>query len=171
METKTPSSFTTRLVFVLIITTCLISWIPRLVFGICGRLDVMPSSTTLIPSIAFKAVAHVKDFLQENSSLMGRRLLLNNFSLVDSLFLFYAHWWTDTSKTGKLGFFISNHTHAISCAGCCTFKAESPSEAGIKALGIAVRTSVNRQLNIRHFLHCNHDLSQITRHCCSNYSL
>lgn len=31
-------------------------------------------------SIAIRAVAHVKDFMKENTSLLGRHLLLNNFS-------------------------------------------------------------------------------------------
>lgn len=57
------------------------------------------------PSIAIRAIALVKDFMQENTSLLGRHLLLSNFSHVDGLFLFYAHKWNETNKTGNLGFF------------------------------------------------------------------
>lgn len=113
--------------------------------------------------IASKAIAHAKDHLLEKSSLLGRRLLLNNFTQANGLFLFYALRWNDSSKTGKVGFLVSNHAYIISCAGCCTFYADSIIEAGLQALCIAIRSSLDRHLDFRCILHCNRDLSQLLK--------
>ncbi|XP_039139601.1 uncharacterized protein LOC120276925 isoform X1 [Dioscorea cayenensis subsp. rotundata] len=109
--------------------------------------------------IAARAIAHVKDFLQEHSPQLGRRLLLNNFPHSNGLFLFYAHRWNDCSKIGKLGFFISNHDYVISCAGSCSFWAETNFEAGIKAINMAIQASIDKHFVIKRILHSNPDLS------------
>ncbi|XP_039137800.1 uncharacterized protein LOC120275327 [Dioscorea cayenensis subsp. rotundata] len=95
-----------------------------------ARCDAIFSNVT--PSfnlIASKAAAHVLEFSQENSSHIGRKLLLNNFSHINGLILFFAF-------------------------SCCTFSAESCLEASIKALQLAIRSSLDRQFDIKRILHC-----------------
>ncbi|XP_039136204.1 uncharacterized protein LOC120273607 [Dioscorea cayenensis subsp. rotundata] len=118
--------------------------------------NIIPNFT----NISVKAIAHVKDFMQENASLVGRKLLLNNFSTSSGSFLFFAHRWIDSSNIGKLGFFISSHTYRVSCVGCCSFSMDSHLQAGLKALCIAVQSSLDRQLVVRSILHSSYDLPQ-----------
>ncbi|XP_039136968.1 uncharacterized protein LOC120274488 [Dioscorea cayenensis subsp. rotundata] len=118
------------------------------------------------PLLVRKAIAHVQEFLQGNASLCGRRLLLNNFSHADGLFLFFAFSWNCANKVGHLGYFVSNSTHIINCAGHCCFTAESIFEAAIHALNTAIYNAINRQLNIRRILHCHQLISQLLYNNC-----
>lgn len=122
---------------------------------------IFKSSSPNFTNIVRKAEAHVKAFWQENASGVGRRLILNNFSNLDECFLFYAHNWNCSNKVGHLGFFVSNLTYSISCAGNCKFVAESQLDSEIRALDTALRTVLDRQLSVRRILHCSRSLPHL----------
>lgn len=119
--------------------------------------NITPNFTNL----GCKAIAHVNDFKHDNASLTGQRLIINNFLSSDGHLMFFASNWTLSNKVGHLGFFLTTPTYSISCAGSCRFVAESALESELKALGIALRSSLDRHLDLRYILHCNQELPRL----------
>lgn len=65
--------------------------------------------------IACLALAHCKDFFCANKDQFGKRLILNNCSSADGLFLFSSLAWGGDTEVSGAGFFVS----FSSLAGCC----------------------------------------------------
>lgn len=107
----------------------------------------IPRNTNLI---ACRAVAHVKDFSQANSNLLGKRMLLNNFPSSTGLYLFSAGCWNAVNKVGGFGFFFSTSNYSISFAGCGAASVPNALIADLQALSTAIRISIDRDVRTLH---------------------
>lgn len=53
--------------------------------------------------IQCRSLAHTRDFSLANRNQLGRRIILNNFSDFDGLFLFSSTVWNEAMKVGRPG--------------------------------------------------------------------
>ncbi|XP_039145745.1 uncharacterized protein LOC120282984 [Dioscorea cayenensis subsp. rotundata] len=89
-------------------------------------------------AIHVNALSHVREFSLSPTYLSGSRLILNNFSLIDSPFLFVSSLGKGEARDYGAGFYLSNACSQIICAGCCNNLADSILEADALALLIAL---------------------------------
>lgn len=100
--------------------------------------------------IAHRAFNHTWEFSCANRNLLGSKLILNNFSSADGLFIFSSATWNGSNQVFNSGFFISDATHSIHLAGCSSSAAEHHKEAKVQALNVALQTALNQNLHIQH---------------------
>lgn len=115
------------------------------------------------PIVVCKALAHVQEHVECNSGLLGRKLILNNFSSSDDFILFSHANVNQANKIRFVGFFISNSNYVINVAGCCAQAMDDSSLDDLFALGIALQTTSDQRLGIKHiFFHSPTMLATIT---------
>lgn len=115
------------------------------------RCDVIFHNANInIPASVCKAIAHVQEHINCNSGLLGQKLILNNFSCCDELFLF-AHISTNAStKVCSVGFFLSNANYSIILARCVALALDDHSRDDLFALEIALRATIQCHSPVKH---------------------
>lgn len=84
-----------------------------------SRCDVIFCNANVnIPASVCRALAHVQEHANCNKGLLGQKLILNNFSYSDELFLFSHASINQGTKVRSVGFFLSNANYVVNIAGC-----------------------------------------------------
>ncbi|KAH7664993.1 Non-specific serine/threonine protein kinase protein [Dioscorea alata] len=109
--------------------------------------------------IANRSVAHVNDNFLSNCCLLGRRLILNNFTSADDHYLFTHAVRSEAGQVLAFGFFLANTNFHVSFAGCCAQPTNDNSSVVLSALEVALRIAMEFHLPVKH-LFCvqHHDL-------------
>ncbi|XP_039134269.1 uncharacterized protein LOC120271661 [Dioscorea cayenensis subsp. rotundata] len=82
-----------------------------------------------IPAIACRALSHVQEYTASNRCLAGHKLILNNFSCANELFLF---------------------SHSSPNPGCCAIAMIDSLMDELSALDVALHSVLDNRLNIKH---------------------
>lgn len=116
---------------------------------------IFRDSSINVRLISFRAFHFAKNNFTSHSPVFGRKLLLNNFTDSDSLFLFSAAYWNEDTKVSSAGFFISNSQYNLSLVGCCPLDASSKLDASIQAIIFALRIVLKDHVSVRNiFISC-----------------
>lgn len=97
--------------------------------------------------IAAKAFAHAKNYSNATTPLVGRKLLLNNFSNADGPFLFIS---TSFVPRNEVGYFISNHNKFITSLGCGPISGNSRILIELQALQLILHELLRDQVHLHH---------------------
>lgn len=90
-----------------------------------------------------RTYAHAFEFSQGSRNLIGRKLILSNFSSEDGNFLFTYARWSSNSMVSSIGFFISNSQYVISLEGCLAFPMDDNINADMAAIGVAIQATMD----------------------------
>lgn len=122
---------------------------------VCRCDYIFRDSRPIFPSIFARAVAHVEEFSWCNSKMLGRNLLLANFSSADDYFLF-SHATSDQSiGVSSTGFFFSNANYMISIAGSSSRPLSDTHLDAILAVEVALQAALDLHIPVKHIL-CDH---------------
>ncbi|XP_039125466.1 uncharacterized protein LOC120261592 [Dioscorea cayenensis subsp. rotundata] len=100
--------------------------------------------------IVARAFSHAKEFSFAHADKLGSRLILNNFSFRDGLFLFVASQWNEASEVGNVGFFCVSSNLSVMLAGAGPIQARSAEDADLLAICTAIQASVDAGLSLTH---------------------
>lgn len=116
-----------------------------------SRCDVIFRNASInIPVIACRALSHVQDFCASNRCLLGQKLILNNFTCADELFLFSHSSSNPDTSVCSAGFFLSNSNYVVHLAGYCPISRNDSSLDEFSALFAALQSVLVNRLNIKH---------------------
>lgn len=105
-----------------------------------------------------KATALLKITSNLISSLLAKKLILNNFTFVNELFLFISTAKKVNTQVCHVGFFITNANYNIVIAGCCPLDSYNCLDAELLALSLALQTTTNDSISIRRIFISNSDI-------------
>ncbi|KAH7667047.1 Reverse transcriptase zinc-binding domain-containing protein [Dioscorea alata] len=105
-------------------------------------------------AIVSQTIAHVREFSNNLSNPLGKKLILNNFSSADGyVHVLFTHAITNpSSQVRSIGFFISNSNYIVSLAGCLS---QSMLNNSLVALEVALQTAMDYHFRIKHIF-CDH---------------
>lgn len=109
------------------------------------------------PAIVCRAFAHVQEFINCRSDLLGQRLVLNNFTSADGQFLFIHTCFNQSNKVSAFGFFITKPNYTVSIVGCCSQPFNNFPLNNLLALKIALHVALDNHITIQHIF--NEDIS------------
>lgn len=122
-----------------------------------ARCDSIFRATSInIRLISIRAFQFAKSNFHIGYNMIGKKLLLNNFTSTDGLFLFSEAHWNEDNKVGFIAYFISNSNYKIILAGCRPVECSSKLEAEVLALICALGLCVHHQFLVQHvFISCS----------------
>lgn len=103
-----------------------------------------------IPTAVCRALAHVQEHTSCSKGLLGQKLILNNFSGADELFLFSHVNTNQSTKVRSIGFFISNANYVVAITGCFADAMDDSPLDDLFAIGVALQTALDKHLNVKH---------------------
>lgn len=109
----------------------------------------VPPNCSIIVCWAF---THAIEFSQANMGQFSYRMILNNFSNTDGLFLFSSMTWNGATEVGGAGFFLFNSNHTISLVRCCSTPIDTNFVADLKGLIVTLQVVVDACLRVQHLL-------------------
>lgn len=121
-------------------------------------------------SIPIKAINHVREYTQSSSFNFGKQLILSNFSITDSPFLFVTSMGNRETNTHGAGFYLTNGYSQLICAGCCNNYVETNLEAESLALLAALGSLHASDLQVKTiFITCT-ELYNIIKTGCARHA-
>ncbi|XP_039115766.1 uncharacterized protein LOC120251270 [Dioscorea cayenensis subsp. rotundata] len=115
-----------------------------------SRCDIIFRNANLNPpTLVCKAISHVQDHFECRKNLLGSRLILNNFTLDDELFLFVYASTNLCSMVSFVGFFVSNAQFIVSLAGCFSQVLDDNTPVSLLALRVALQVMLDSRLPVK----------------------
>lgn len=108
------------------------------------------------PVMVSIAIAHVQEHINANRDLLGRRLILNNFSSADGLLLFSHASFSQNTQVRSIGFFLSNSNGIVFFSGCSSQPMDSTSSDDLFALEVALQVALETHHRVQHIFLDNH---------------
>ncbi|XP_039128871.1 uncharacterized protein LOC120265002 [Dioscorea cayenensis subsp. rotundata] len=108
--------------------------------------------------IACKAICFANDFFQPTALNWGTKLLLNNFTNSDGLFLFIAASLNVHNQVYHVGFFIADFDFNIVIAGSCPLADSTCLVAKLHVLSVALHTAISSGIHISYIFNSNPDI-------------
>lgn len=103
-------------------------------------------------AIVSRTLAHAIEYSQDNWNLIGKKLILSNFSSADGHT--YANW-SHNSLVSSTEFFISDSHYVISLAGCLAFPTGDTTNANITSIDITLQAAMDFHIGIQHIFTVN----------------
>lgn len=91
-------------------------------------------------SIIYRTLAHIAEFHNDSTSQLSKRLIHNNFSIVDGPFLFISNSWNDEGEVSGAGFFLSNSNYVILMVGYIPMHAKTCTDVEMMTINTAIHT-------------------------------
>lgn len=115
-------------------------------------------------AIVNRSIAHAREHSKSNRCLLGKRLILYNFSGADDHFLFTHAILNESRQVRAIGFFLSSANLLVSFAGCLSQPADDNSSDALLALDVALQFALDFQLPVKHIFSAYHtDLAMLKR--------
>lgn len=115
-------------------------------------------------AIVNRSIAHAREHSKSNRCLLGKRLILYNFSGADDHFLFTHAILNESRRVRAIGFFLSSANLLVSFAGCLSQPADDNSSEALLALDVALQFALDFQLPVKHIFSAYHtDLAMLKR--------
>lgn len=119
--------------------------------------------------IACRAFNFAKDLSNGNKPLLGRKLVLCNFSDFDGPFLFLASNWKVDTQVGRIGFLGVHSNFHVSFASCRALNDEDWMIAELQAISMALCATLNNCFPVKHIFLQHSDILSIihsSNHSC-----